>query len=159
MRNTQFPNTYPPPPNNQNTLSYESYSISYQAQTTPLSSLKPHSPPSKPSMAFLDEFVKELEQMINYFIEKENMDASKRSQAVYLSMSNITRAIETQFESGNLTPDKFLSQIKSFIKLDENNLILFQKIKFGKGIAFVQNRLKALKADETNLEQVLAGGV
>ena len=110
-------------------------------------------------MAFLDEFVKELEQMINYFIEKENMDASKRSQAVYLSMSNITRAIETQFESGNLTPDKFLSQIKSFIKLDENNLILFQKIKFGKGIAFVQNRLKALKADETNLEQVLAGGV
>ena len=108
-------------------------------------------------MTFLDEFVKELENQINYFIEKEDMKTMKRSQTMYLAMDRLAKTIEHQFETGGLTPEKFLEQMKTFIQIDENNLRVFETIKFGKGIKFVQNRLALLKTDKDNLEQMLAG--
>ena len=108
-------------------------------------------------MSFLDEFVTELEKQINYFIEKEDMKTSKRSQTMYLAMDKLTKTIEVQFESGGLTPEGFLKQIETFINLDENNMKIFNSIKFGKGVKFVQNRIELLKADRDNLQRVISG--
>lgn len=108
-------------------------------------------------MTFLDAFNTELEKQIDYFIDKEDMQTSKRSQTMMFAMDKIAKVLENSFENGSLTPDAFVKQMDNFIKIDQNTLNTFKKIKFGKGIAFVQNRIEMLKQDRDNLQKVIDG--
>ena len=106
-------------------------------------------------MSFLDELNTELEKQMTYFIEKEDKKSRKRCQDMLMRMDKLAKTIENQFESGALTPNKFLSQINTFIQLDENTLKIFKSIKYKKGVHFIENRIKTLKLDKENLESVL----
>jgi hypothetical protein len=108
-------------------------------------------------MGFLDAFNSELEKQIDYFIDKEDYSTSKRSQTMMFSMDKIAKTLENSFENGSLTPEAFLKQMDNFISIDTNTLNTFKKIKFGKGVQFVQNRLVLLKADRENLKKVVEG--
>ena len=106
-------------------------------------------------MGFLEAFNAELEKQIDYFIDKEDYSTSKRSQTMMFSMDRIAKTIENSFENGSLTPDAFLKQINTFINLDKNSLAVFQKIKFGKGVLFVKNRIEMLEEEKMNLQKVI----
>lgn len=108
-------------------------------------------------MGFLDTFISELEKQSDYFIEKEDFRTSKRSQTMMFAMDRIAKTIENSFENGSLTPEVFLQKMDNFIKIDTNTLNIFKKIKFGKGVKFVQNRLEMLRADKENLQKVVDG--
>lgn len=102
-------------------------------------------------------FTTELEKQIDYFIDKEDYDTSKRSQQLMFTMDKISKTIENSFENGSLTPEAFLKQMDTFISIDQNTLNTFKKIKFGKGVLFVKNRLEMLRADKENLQKVVDG--
>ena len=109
-------------------------------------------------MGFLEAFNAELEKQLDYFTDKEDYQTSKRSQTMMFSMDKIAKTIENSFENGSYTPDAFIKQLNTFINLDKNNLNVFQKIKFGKGVLFVKNRLEMLEEEKINLQKVIDGG-
>jgi hypothetical protein len=108
-------------------------------------------------MTFLDAFNGELEKQIDYFIDRDDSSTSKRSQNLMFGMDKIAKVLENSFENGSLTPEAFVKQMENFIKIDENTLNTFKKIKFGKGVLFVQNRIEMLKQDRDNLQKVIDG--
>ena len=108
-------------------------------------------------MGFLDAFLGELEKQIDYFIDKEDYSTSKRSQNLMFAMDKLSKTIENSFENGSLTPETFLKQMDNFINIDQNTLNTFKKIKFGKGVLFIQNRIEMLKQDKINLQRVVDG--
>jgi hypothetical protein len=106
-------------------------------------------------MSFLDEFIKELEEQVNYFINLSDNKSSKRAQEILIEMDKYAKMIENEFENGNLTPISFIQQINNFINIDKNNLKVFEALKFTKAIRFIKARLESLEKDKQNLQSVI----
>ncbi len=58
-------------------------------------------------------------------------------------------------EEGEMEPTKYKSMLDGFITADIKNLKLFQKIKLGKGIVFVCNRLEILRKEQDDMRKVI----
>lgn len=107
------------------------------------------------SVTFLEEFLEELEKQSLNFSVKGDSGNSKEARRLISSTSKQLNSLSNQISSEKMSQEKYYELIEKFILIDKKTLETFQNLKLVNPVIFVNNRLKVLKGEFSQLTTIL----
>ena len=107
------------------------------------------------SITFLEKFLEELEKQSLSFSVKGDSGNSKEARRSISLASKQLNSLSNDISSEKMSQDKYYQLIETFIKVDQKSLETFQKLKLVNPVIFVNNRMKVLKNEFSQLTTIL----
>lgn len=108
-------------------------------------------------VSFLEEFSKELETQITAYNLKGDFKMAKEASSIFGNANKYMNYFSSKLEEGEMSMEEYKTMVDNFISVDEKQLDFFGKIKFGKSVTFITNRLKLMKKESSDLATMMAG--